>query len=210
MNKDSRRAYYDAEPWYQREQTKDFYQQMEPANEAIKSLLQQIITKDSQILETACGGGWLAEFILKLGIKNYIGFDFSETATLNAQARLKNYKNWVVFRANALSGEVFNWDIDMVIAHQFLHCLIGNDRKTWLSLCFDTLKKENGYLFLSSMIGIPESLADSIDPIKKTNKPKNRYYAEDMEIQNEIIQTGFAIEKVIYPEDNCGIYLAKA
>jgi hypothetical protein len=53
----SRREYYDAEPWYQREKTQDWYQQMEFTNQAVKDLLQQIIQPDFRILEVACGGG---------------------------------------------------------------------------------------------------------------------------------------------------------
>ena len=67
--KGARRTYYDAEPWYQREKTQDWYQQMEFTNHAVKSLLRHVVNEESKILEVACGGGWLAEFVLNLKIQ---------------------------------------------------------------------------------------------------------------------------------------------
>lgn len=42
----NRRTYYDAEPWYQRENTRDWYQQMEISNLAIKQKLVDLIHAD--------------------------------------------------------------------------------------------------------------------------------------------------------------------
>ena len=205
-----RREYYDAEPWYQREKKQDWYQQMELTNQTVKDLLQQMIQPDFQILEVACGGGWLSEFILKQKITKYTGFDFAETAVSNAKSRLQKFKNWNVLQADALSPKIYDCNVDLIIAHQFLHCLIGEDRHTWMKLCHNTLKRNTGYLLLSSMIGLPESHADFVDLQTKINKPRNRYYAEDEEIQNELEQAGFIIEKRLYPEDYSGIYWVKA
>jgi len=207
--KGARRKYYDAEPWYQREKTQDWYQQMELTNHAVKSLLRYVLNEESQILEVACGGGWLAEFVLNLKINKYTGFDFSETAVSNARSRLKKYKNWAILRGDALSPEIYDCSVDLIIAHQFLHCLIGKDRHTWLKLCSDTLLRNNGYLLLSSMIGLPESHVGFVDRNTRINKPHNRYYAEDDEIHREISKAGFTIEKTAYPEGYSGIYLAK-
>ena len=205
----SRREYYDAEPWYRREKTQDWYQQMELTNQVVKDLLQQIIKPDFRILEVACGGGWLSEFILKLKISEYKGFDFAESAVSNAKSRLQKYKKWTILRADALSPEIYDCDFELIIAHQFLHCLIGEDRHIWMKLCHETLKRNNGSLLLSSMIGLPESHASFVDLQTKINKPRNRYYADDEEIELELNQAGFTIETTLYPEDYSGVYLAK-
>ena len=84
-----RKTYYDAEAWYQREKTLDWYQQMPRSNEIFKGLLRNIINEDSVLTEVACGGGWLAEFFVTLNPKKYRGFDFSETAVQNANLRLQ-------------------------------------------------------------------------------------------------------------------------
>jgi hypothetical protein len=151
----------------------------------------------------------LSEFILNLKICEYTGFDFAETAVSNAKSRLQKYKNWTILRADALSPEIYARDLDLIIAHQFLHCLIGEDRQTLMKLCHETLKRNKGFLLLSSIIGLPESHAAFVDLQTKINKPHNRYYADDKEIQHELDQAGFTIETTIYPEDFSGVYLAK-
>jgi ABC-type transport system substrate-binding protein len=60
------------------------------------------------------------------------------------------------------------------------------------------------------MIGLPESHVAFADLETKINKPGNRYYADDEEIQQELNQAGFTIETTLYPEDYSGVYLAKA
>jgi len=204
-----RRTYFDAEPWYQREKTGDWYQQMEKTNEAFKELLEENLNKSHRVLEVACGGGWLAEYIMGLGVEYYAGFDFAETAVKNAAERLKRYNNVEIMRGDALDPSLYNGDYDFIVAHQFLHCLIGDDRKIWLNLCSDALGKNRGTFLLSSMIGLPESLGDNVNPVTRVNIPGNRYYAEDEGIRDELKSADFEIERIIYPENNSGIYLSK-
>jgi hypothetical protein len=205
-----RKTYYDAEPWYLRENATEWYQQMEKANEAIKRCLSEKINSQSFITEVACGGGWLAEFIVSLNPKAYRGFDFAETAASNAAKRLNRIEEFRCFHGDALSSEVYDSETNFILAHQFLHCLIGDDRKRWLEICKSTLSKNFGSFLISSMIGLPDCLKNSIDERTRINKPGNRYYAEDQEIQAELRFSGFRLQQVIYPEPYVAIYYALA
>jgi len=202
-----RRKYYDAEPWYLREKTPEWYQQMEKTNEMFCDLLKENLDDNSIVLEIACGGGGIAKFIMNLSVKGYLGFDFAETAVRNARESLKNYSNAEIKRGDALDSALYEGHHNFIIAHQFLHCLIGDDRKTWLDLCFRLVKKNNGKFLLSSMIGLPEIFKGIVDPTTRINIPGNRYYAEDREIQNELKSAGFKIKKIEYPEDYSAVYL---
>lgn len=198
-----RRAYYDAEPWYQREQTRDWYQQMEITNGKMKAVLDAHLDMGSTaLLEVACGGGWFAEHLLSRGISRYSGFDFAETAVKNAQARIGKYSNAQCFRGDALDSRSYGAGINAILAHQFLHCLVGEDRKRWFSLCAGSLSESRGLLIFSSMYGIPDSLKETIDPLSKVNHPGNRYYAELAEIRTEVAESGFAVIHEDFPERN--------
>jgi SAM-dependent methyltransferase len=204
-----RRAYYDAEPWYQREKTQDWYQQMEKTNEAMRLALGEYFSKRLTVLEIACGGGWLAEFILKSKVSSYSGFDFSETAVSNARKRLGEFEDARIWRGDALNPQYYTKQYGLVVSHQFLHCLVGPDRVKWLSLCRKALRPE-GVLVISSMIGIPPSEAGDVDSKTKLNKPGNRYYASEEEITAEIETAGMELEEVLHPEDNSAIFVIGA
>jgi 2-polyprenyl-3-methyl-5-hydroxy-6-metoxy-1,4-benzoquinol methylase len=201
-----RRAYYDAEPWYQREKTVDWYQQMEKSNEKMKEILVDYVSPKSVILEIACGGGWLAEHVLKAGVKSYSGFDFAESAVKNAKSRLGNFEDAKIWRADALSDTPYKKKYNLILAHQFLHCLKGDDRIKWLKLAASALYPD-GVMVLSSLVGIPENLVSSINPATKQNKPGNRYYAEEGEIIAESAAAGFELEEKYHPENNSAIFV---
>ncbi|MGZ3711307.1 MAG: class I SAM-dependent methyltransferase [Bdellovibrionota bacterium] len=202
-----RRAYYDAEPWYQKEKTQDWYKQKEKTNEAMKEALQEYISPKLSVLEVGCGGGWLAEHLLKAGIRQYAGFDYAETAVTNARARLGAYEDARIWRSDALLPQNYTKKYNLVLAHQFLQCLVGPDRAKWLKLCKSAINPA-GVLLIGTTIGIPETIAATVDPQTKLNKRGNRYYADEEEIKAEIIAAGFELEEVIHPEKNSAIFVA--
>ena len=204
-----RRAYYDAEPWYQREGTQDWYQQMEKTNQAMMALLAEKLNAQSRVLEIACGGGWLAEFILGHGSQSYLGFDYAETAAKNTADRIAKFPSGEAKRGDALHPLIYAGKYNSVVSHQFLHCLIGPDRSVWLANCRSALK-DGGIFVISSMAGVPPALMDSIDPATKQNKPGNRYYAEESEIEAEISAAGFGVVQKLQPEPYSVIFLTKA
>jgi ubiquinone/menaquinone biosynthesis C-methylase UbiE len=205
-----RKKYYDAEPWYFREKTRDWYQQMELSNDAIKGALIALVTPESVVTEVACGGGWLAELLTSLKPRAYLGFDFATTAAENAARRLEHAANFRCVLGDALASETYPADTNLILAHQFFHCLVGVDRARWLSICQGVLSRNVGSLCLSSMIGLPDSVRATVNEVTRINKPGNRYYAEDAEIQAELRSAGFRIDEILYPEAHVAIYRARA
>ena len=202
-----RRAYYDAEPRYQKEASVDWYRQNETMNQALRDALVEYISPKKAVLEVGCGGGWLAEHLLKAGVRAYSGFDYSETAITNARKRLEAFEEARIWRGDALAPQNYTKKYDCIVAHQFLQCLVGPHRAQWLALCKSALYAES-VLILSTTIGIPSAHADAIDPVTKQNKLGNRYFAEEEEIKAEIIAAGFEVVEVLHPEPNSAIFVA--
>jgi hypothetical protein len=138
--------------------------------------------------------------------KAYRGFDFAKTAASNAAKRLEGLENFHCFQGDALSPASYSLNTNLIVAHQFLHCLVGQDRARWMALVREPLERNRGTLLLSSMIGLPDSLRGEVDMKTRINRPGNRYYAEDEEIQAELKEAGFEIAEILYPEPYVGIY----
>lgn len=180
-----KRPYYDAEPQYLKAKTQDWFPQMEKTNQALRDLLGEYISPRSVVLEVACGGGWLAEFILKAGVKSYSGFDFSETAVKNARARLADFEEARIWRADALSPQIYTKKYNFIISHQFLQCLVGADRARWLKAC-STAFYPDGVFVLSTTLGT----------------------ASEAEVKAELEAAGFEVEEVVRPEESTAIFVA--
>jgi SAM-dependent methyltransferase len=195
-----KREYYDAEPWYQREKTIDWYQQKQPTNFAVLKVLARFITPECNVLEVACGGGWLGEEILKLQPFRYVGFDFSETAVGNAKHRLGTTSSARLYRGDALDGKNYPaGTYQLIVAHQFFHCLKEKDRKIWLNHAANALRETGGRLLLSAMTGVSA---------ESGNTP-SRFFAEESDLFQEIEKAGFAVEEKFYPEDHSILLLLK-
>jgi len=202
-----RRAYYDAEPWYQSEKKQDWHLQSDVMNQGIRQVLSEYLSPRTSVLEVACGGGWLAEFILKSGVRSYSGFDFSETAVKNARNRLSEFEDAKIWRGDALNSQYYSKKYDCVVAHQFLDCLIGPDRAKWLSMAHTALRPE-GVLVIGSTVGIPPALAAEVDPATRMNALGNRFFSSEEEIKAEILAAGLELEEVIHPEEFSAIFVA--
>lgn len=203
-----RRKYYDAEPIYVREAMPNWYQQLPATNAEMQRILANFVP-GRDALEIGCGGGWLGHFLLTKKAKSYVGFDFSETAIAHAQKRLARFRNAKVFVGNALDLASYPNGPDLIVAHQFPQCLIGEDRLVWLRHARQVIRPESGVLALSTVIGIPSGIAPVVDIKTRINHLRNRYFADDAEIRRELERTGFTLLDVMQPEENMAIYLAK-
>jgi 2-polyprenyl-3-methyl-5-hydroxy-6-metoxy-1,4-benzoquinol methylase len=202
-----RRAYFDAEPRYQKEAGPDWYRQNEAVNQALREALGEYITAKKNVMEVGCGGGWLAEHLLKTGVRAYSGFDFSETAVTRARRRLEAFEEAKIWRGDALSPANYSKKYDCIVAHQFLQCLIGPHRAQWLALCKQSLYAES-VLLISTTVGMPAEHADAVDPVTKQNKLGNRYFASEEEVKAEILAAGLEVEEVLRPDEQHAIFVA--
>lgn len=203
-----RRKYYDAEPTYLREQTPQWYQQLQTTNEKIQGILLELISNESDVLQVGCGGAWLGRFLAHKGVRSYTGFDYSETAIKYAKLRVGKFKNTKVYVGDALDREVYPRNQDVIVAHQFAQCMIGEDRKTWLENARVALKPKTGRLLLSSLVGMPPGLRTTIDANTRINRIRNRYFAEVDELRKELQTSGYRIENEWHPEAHVAILLA--
>lgn len=203
-----RRKYYDAEPIYVREQTPNWYQQLPTTNEVMQRTLQDFVP-GKKVLQVGCGGAWLGRFLIQNGAVRYAGFDFSETAILYAKKRLAKFRNAEVYVADALEENAFREQYDLIVAHQFAQCLIGEDRIIWLQHARSSLHPERGILVMSTVVGVPDGVRAVVNPETRISRFRNRYFAEDAEIRFELESANFAIERVFQSEANMNIYIAR-
>ncbi len=208
-SRDPRRVYYDAEPWYLRERTGDWYQQNIRSNTAMKEILSDLVQPGWSCFEVGCGGGWLAMHLIALGVREYRGLDFAESAIEAAQERLEHAPNALVRRGDALVASNYPDAADLIVANQFLHCLIGQHRSQWLSICSNTLQSRSGSLVLSTMVGIPAQLEAHLDRTSRTNRPGNRYYAELDEVWHEVEHAGMSIAGVVQVMEHDAIFVCR-
>lgn len=54
-------------------------------------LTMDVDIRDCHVLEIGCGNGYWAKFLRDIGVKKYLGFDVSETATMKAQEKIPEY-----------------------------------------------------------------------------------------------------------------------
>lgn len=206
----SKKTYYDADPLYLREQTPQWYQQLQSSNEMVQSLLGDLISPETDVLQIGCGGGWLGGFLLARKIRSYMGFDYSACAVEQARQRLKNYSNASVYVADALVATSYPKRVDLVLAHQFAQCMIGDDRKTWLEHARNCLNPQEGILLLSCMVDIPSGLRTVVDEKTRINPYHNCYYADRATVLAELACTGFSVVNSWDPEENMLIVLARS
>jgi len=154
-----RRTYYDMNPWYLKNQEKeinDWHQQIKEVNDFLLKEIKSLIKKDNikRVLDIACGGG---DFTLK-----YAGSDFSIDAfeySSIAVEMAKNKDNF--FKVNFFEGDALNPAsykdnyYDLIIAKDFLHCLIGEDRNNFFTLVNRSLNSNGTFLF-STHGNLPE------------------------------------------------------
>ena len=202
-----RRKYYDAEPVYLRENTPNWYQQLPTTNEAIQEILGELAPGKSA-LEVGCGGAWLGRFLLQQGARAYTGFDYSETAIAYARKRVGKFSAARVFVGDALDPASYAKGSELLVAHQFAQCLIGEDRMRWLHFAREAIAP-GGAFVMSTMVGVPPGLAQVVDPISRVNRFRNRFFASRDEVRKELEAAGFRIERECAPEKHMMIFLAR-
>lgn len=163
----------------------------------------------SRILELGCGDGALS---LRLSEKGFdaFGIDISPIAYQWALDKKSEQNLNVEFTL----GDVLNlpYDdcfFDAVIDGHCLHCIIGEDRRTFLDNAFRVLKS-SGYFVVFTMCGDPaeENAKKYFDPISRNmimDGIAGRYFGHPEDIHQEIQSAGFEIVKCkIEPEPTVG------
>lgn len=147
------------------------------------------------LLDLGCGDGKLTIKFAKSGFEVY-GIDISKTAVEWAEERSKDQPVEANFRVGSVldlpyESEKFNVVIDSFC----FHCIIGKDRKKFLSEAFRVLKT-NGILIIMTKCGDPKDPDYPFDPVtrcKVEDGVPTRYMGLPQDIVTEIKNEGFKV-----------------
>jgi ubiquinone/menaquinone biosynthesis C-methylase UbiE len=150
-----------------------------------------------RLLELGCGAGNIAVWLAKQGYE-VTGIDISPTAIGWARQRSDDEKA----DARFIVGDVLelkdfdNDSFDLVLDDHCLHCIIGDDRKRFLSEAYRVLK-QGGYFLVETMCGPVDAAAiEGYDPTSRCTlrgQWATRYFGLPDEIEAELQAAGFRI-----------------
>ena len=206
---DVRKFYYDMEPTYKKLFGKGVkawpVESKKSRSYILRWAKKHKFKPDSKILEVGCGSGEIAFVIATHHDIQVEACDFSETVLSICHER-KCPENLTFFHGNAMTHRGFpNPPYDWIIADQFLQGIIGGDRVFFLKRIRENLKPE-GKVLLSTLLGIPDSIKDSINPETRVNSDNTRYYADLNQFAEELKKSRLKAVKHIKVDKNYRIF----
>lgn len=147
------------------------------------------------LLDLGCGDGKLTIKFAKKGFEVY-GIDISKTAVEWAEERSKAQSIATNFQVGSVLDLPYESEKFHIIIDSFcFHCIIGEDRRKFLSEAFRVLKN-NGVLIIMTKCGNPKDPNYPFDPVtrcKVENGVPTRYMGLPQDIVAEIKNEGFKI-----------------
>jgi 2-polyprenyl-3-methyl-5-hydroxy-6-metoxy-1,4-benzoquinol methylase len=163
--------------------------------------------QDKKILVTGAGLGGLCHFFAKLGA-NVTGIDIASLAVIGAKEIARNKNLTIEFLTMDLTqGENLPHKFDYIVDDHLLHCLTDNsDRHNYLAWVKNHLNSQGLFLLESmtfhSKMQIPVGYYLDENAIlwqqKSTEDVMYRKLSTTIEIEQEIISTGFKINYLYY------------
>jgi len=101
-------------------------------------------------LDLGTGSGTAALYFAKLGA-NVVGIDISSSAIEMAKKNAESLDLSAIFAVGDITALELNQKFDVVIDSTLLHCLIGDDRKSFYDVAKRHLKT-GGHIFINTMI----------------------------------------------------------
>lgn len=156
------------------------------------------------LLDLGCGDGKLTLRLAQSGWA-VCGIDISPTAVAWARERSRALGIPADFRAgNVLDLPFRPGNFDVAVDSFCFHCIIGADRRRFLSETFRVLKRD-GVLIILSKCGSPKDPDYPFDPItrcKIENGRPTRYWGLPADIVAEIRAAGFAVaDSRVFPHE---------
>ena len=209
-----RRTYYDMNPWYLKNHENglnDWHQHVVEADQKLLNEVKKAITKvkPESVLEVGCGGG---DFTLSYASSDFKHYAFEYSSVAIQMAKKKENPHSILFReADALSIDSYlDKPYDLIISKDVLHCILGIDRLTFLKNIKDSLST-NGLVMLTTHVGIPENkdVKKFIDLETRENHLKTRVYLDEVQVDQEMLNAGFIIDKKICSSESLVLYFLK-
>jgi len=163
-----------------------------------KAFLEEKHAESGKLLELGCGSGGLTLRLSQRGFEVY-GIDISPTAITWAKEKATEQAIKADFReGNVLDLPYPDDYFDIVVDGHCLHCIIGDDRKSFFSNAYRVLKNE-GLFIVMTMCGDPgeEEVKKYIDPATRCmviDGIAGRYFGKPEDILDEIKSAGFIIK----------------
>jgi ubiquinone/menaquinone biosynthesis C-methylase UbiE len=163
-----------------------------------RSLQAKYVPKSGKLLELGCGAGNIALWPAKKGYAMY-GVDIAPTAIEWAREKAKKHHLQMDFRVGSVLDlkEYPDDFFDFVLNGHCFHCIIGEDRKLFLTSAFRVLKPK-GFFHIRTMCGdvTNEDMQKAFDPKSRCLIHKGiamRYIGLPEDILDEIREAGFHI-----------------
>lgn len=157
-----------------------------------------------RLLELGCGDGCLTLLLARKGFETF-GIDISPTAIAwaneKAQAQALNPDFQI---GNVLDLPYPDNFFDLVVDGHCFHCIIGEDRKVFLSQALRVTRPGGLFLVMTMCNEPPEAIQQWYDPLTRYQVHDGlagRYFGLPEDILKEISSSGFAIKSSEVTED---------
>ncbi len=173
------------------------------------AFVEAVLQKEGQcpagrLLELGCGDGCLTLPLARKGFETY-GIDISPVAIAWAKEKAQAQGLSIDFRiGNVLDLPYPDDFFDLVVDGHCFHCIIGEDRKVFLSQALRVTRPGGLFLVMTMCNEPPEAIQQWYDPLTRYQVHDGlagRYFGLPEDILKEISSSGFAIKSSEVTED---------
>lgn len=158
-----------------------------------------------RLLELGCGDGCLTLPLARMGFETY-GIDISPTAISWAKEKAQTQGLSIDCRIGDVLVPPYPDDFfDLVVDGHCFHCIIGEDRKNFLSQALRVTRPGGLFLVMTMCNEPPEAIQRWYDPLTRYQVHDGlagRYFGLPEDILKEISSSGFAIKSSEVTEDS--------
>lgn len=150
-----------------------------------------------RLLELGCGDGCLTLPLARIGFETY-GIDISPTAISWAKEKTQTQGLSIDFRIGDVLVPPYPDDFfDLVVDGHCFHCIIGEDRKNFLSQALRVTRPGGLFLVMTMCNEPPEAIRQWYDPLTRYQAHDGlagRYFGLPEDILREITESGFQVK----------------
>jgi 2-polyprenyl-3-methyl-5-hydroxy-6-metoxy-1,4-benzoquinol methylase len=161
------------------------------------TLLKEGLNPSGRLLELGCGDGGLSLPLARMGFET-CGIDIAPTAIAWAQEKAQAQGLSIDFRIGNVLDLPYSDDFfDLVVDGHCLHCIIGEDRKKFLSQALRVTRPGGLFLVMTMCNEVSENFRTHFDPVTRCLVKEGvagRYIGRSEDILREITEAGFRVK----------------